>query len=34
MYFEDLKLNQKIEIAPAYIDKKDMIDFAHKYDYG
>ena len=33
MYFEDLKLNQKIEIAPAYIDKKDMIDFAHKYDY-
>ena len=32
MYFEDLKLNQKIEIPPAYIYKQNMIDFAHKYD--
>jgi len=32
MYFDDFKLNDTIEIAPAYIDKDDMIDFAKKYD--
>lgn len=32
MYFDDLQLNQKIKIAPVGIHKKDMLDFAHKYD--
>lgn len=32
MYFEDIKLNTTIEIAPAVIDKQKMIDFAKDYD--
>jgi len=32
MYFNDLQINQKINIAPVRISKKDMLDFAHKYD--
>lgn len=33
MYFDEFVLNSKISIPPAYIDKKDMLDFAEKYDY-
>lgn len=32
MYFDDFKSGATIEIPPAVIDKKDMIDFAEKYD--
>ncbi len=32
MYFEDLKLNETIEIAPAVIEKERMIGFAKDYD--
>ena len=32
MYFEEFKLGSKTEIAPAVIDKKDMLDFAKRYD--
>ena len=32
MYFDDFKLGFKTQIAPAVIDKKDMVDFAEKYD--
>ena len=32
MYFEEFELGTKIKIAPAVINKDDMIDFARKYD--
>lgn len=32
MYFEEFELGAKIKIAPAVINKDDMIDFARKYD--
>ena len=32
MYFDDLKLGMAVEIAPAVIEKKKMMDFAHTYD--
>ena len=32
MYFDDFVLGAKTEIAPAVIDKGEMIDFAKKYD--
>ena len=32
MYFDEFVLGSKICIAPAVIDKNDMIDFANKYD--
>lgn len=32
MYFEDIKLNMTVEIAPAVIEKEKMIDFALTYD--
>lgn len=32
MYFEDIKLNMAVEIAPAVIEKEKMIKFALAYD--
>lgn len=32
MYFDDIKLGAKIEIAPAVIEKDKMLDFARLYD--
>ena len=32
MYFEEFILGTKIQIEPAVIHKKDMMDFAEKYD--
>ena len=32
MYFEEFELGSKFQLEPAIIDKKDMIDFAEKYD--
>ncbi len=32
MYFEDIKLNTVIELAPAVIEKEKMIAFAQDYD--
>ena len=32
MYFEDIKVGMRLEIEPAVIDKKKMLDFAHNYD--
>ena len=32
MYFEDIKLGMTVEIAPAVIEKKKMLDFARLYD--
>ena len=32
MFFDELKLNQKIEIPAVEIKKEDMMDFAAKYD--
>lgn len=32
MYFEDFEIGFKTEIAPAVINKNDMVDFAKKYD--
>lgn len=32
MYFDDIHLNAEIEIAPAIINKQEMIDFALRYD--
>ena len=32
MYFEDFNLGSKIDIEPAVIKEKDMVDFANKYD--
>lgn len=32
MYFEEFQSGSKINIAPAVINKKDMVDFANKYD--
>ena len=32
MYFNDLKLGMTVEIAPAVIEKQQMLDFAHTYD--
>ena len=32
MYFDDIKLNTTIQIAPAVIDKQRMLDFARLYD--
>jgi len=32
MYFDDIELNMTLEIAPAFIDKEKMIDFAINYD--
>lgn len=32
MYFEDIKLNTTVEIAPAVIEKEKMLDFARLYD--
>ncbi len=32
MYFEDIKIGTKIEIAPAVIEKEKMLSFARDYD--
>lgn len=32
MYFDDIKLNMTVDIAPAVIEKDKMIDFALNYD--
>lgn len=32
MYFEDLKLNMTVQIAPAVIEKDKMLEFARQYD--
>ena len=32
MYFDDLKVGMTVQIAPAYIEKEKMIDFARTYD--
>lgn len=32
MYFEDIKLNMTVDIAPAVIEKEKMLDFARLYD--
>lgn len=32
MYFEDIKLNMTVQIAPAVIEKDRMLDFARLYD--
>lgn len=32
MFFEDFKVGMQVEIPPATINKKDMVDFALKYD--
>lgn len=32
MYFDEFKLNDTIEIAPAIIDKEEMLAFAKRYD--
>lgn len=32
MYFEDIKLNMTVDIAPAVIEKDKMLDFARLYD--
>lgn len=32
MYFEDIKENMTVDIAPAFIDKEKMLDFAKEYD--
>ncbi|MBR5218696.1 MAG: acyl dehydratase, partial [Clostridia bacterium] len=32
MYFEEFDLGRKITIESVVIDKKDMLDFANKYD--
>lgn len=32
MYFEDIKMNMTVDIAPAVIEKEKMIDFALNYD--
>jgi len=32
IYFEDLYIGQKISIGPIYVTKKDIIDFAKKFD--
>ena len=32
MYFEDIKLNMTVDIAPAVIEKEKMLDFALTYD--
>ncbi len=32
MYFEDIKLNMTVDIAPAVIEKEKMIEFALAYD--
>lgn len=32
MYFENIKLNMTVEIAPAVIEKEKMLDFARLYD--
>ena len=32
MYFDDLKVGMTVDIAPAFIDKEKMLDFARTYD--
>ena len=32
MYFDDIKIGMSVEIAPAVIEKKKMMDFARTYD--
>ena len=32
MYFDDIKLGMTVDIAPAVIEKKKMLDFARTYD--
>ena len=32
MFFNELRLGMAVEIAPAVIEKKKMLDFAHTYD--
>lgn len=32
MYFDDIKLDMTVEIAPAVIEKEKMLDFARLYD--
>ena len=32
MYFDDLKIGMSVQIAPAVIEKKKMMDFARDYD--
>ena len=32
MYFDDIKLGMKLDIAPAVIEKEKMLDFARLYD--
>ena len=33
MFFDDLKIGMTVRIAPAVIEKKKMLDFAHTYDH-
>ena len=32
MFFDDLKVGMAVEIAPAVIEKRKMLEFAHSYD--
>ena len=32
MYFDDLKVGMRVQIAPAVIEKEKMVDFARNYD--
>ena len=32
MYFDDLKIGMTVQIAPAFIEKEKMMDFARTYD--
>lgn len=32
MFFDDIKTGMELEIPPAYIEKKKMLDFAYEYD--
>ena len=32
MYFEEIRVGMAVEIAPAYIEKQKMLDFARLYD--
>ena len=32
MYFNELKVGMSVDLAPAVIDKKKMLDFAYEYD--
>lgn len=32
MYFDDFSLGNSLELAPVYIDKEEMLEFARRYD--